>query len=87
MVWSAVLGTRTMFFFLRAHQLASDGARGCVDSRSVILGAIVEVFGYVECKEDKWDCKERGSGRCSQKGKFELFSLTETKLKGNREIS
>ena len=25
-------------------------------------------FGYIGCKEDKWDCKERGKGRCFQKG-------------------
>ena len=32
-----VLGARTLYFFLRAHQLASDGAGGFADSCLVIL--------------------------------------------------
>ena len=43
-------------------------------------------FGYIECKGDKWDCKERGSGRVFREGKFELLALTEIKLNGARRI-
>ena len=28
-----------------------------------------KLFGYLECKKNKWDCEEKGKGRCFQKGK------------------
>ena len=41
----------------------------------------------MECKGDKWDCKERGSGNIFRRRKFELLVLTEEKLKGNGAVS
>ena len=42
----------------------------------------------MECKRNKWNCEEGGSGGRFQKGKlFELLALTDTKLKGNGEVS
>ena len=41
----------------------------------------------MECKRNKWDCEEGGGDGCFQKGKFELFALTETKLKETGKVS
>ena len=41
--------------------------------------------GYMECKRNKWDCEEVVD--VFRKGKFELLALTDTKLRGNGEVS
>ena len=41
----------------------------------------------MECKRNKWNCKEGGGGGLFKEGKFELLALTETKLKGNGEVT
>ena len=41
----------------------------------------------MKCKRNKWGCEEGGVVDIFRKGKFDLFALTETKLKGNGEVS
>ena len=41
----------------------------------------------MECKRDKWGLQRgRSWWRFFRKGKFEFLALTETKLKGNKEV-
>ena len=41
----------------------------------------------MECKRNKWNCKEEEVVDFFKEGKVELLALTETKLKGNGEVS
>ena len=47
----------------------------------------VNFLGYMECKGDKWIEKRKEVVDIFRKGKFELFALIETKLKGNAKVS
>ena len=42
-----------------------------------------KLFGYLKCKGDKWDSKEKGSVVFSWKFEFDLLTLTEMKTKVN----
>ena len=41
----------------------------------------------MECKKKKWTAKREETVDGFKRGKFELLALSETKLKGNREVS
>ena len=41
----------------------------------------------MDCKRNKWNCKEGGDGERFQKRKVRVACLAETKLKGNGEVS
>ena len=48
---------------------------------------LCQPFRYMECKRNKWNCEEDEVVDVFREGKIEFLSLTETKLKGNGEIS
>ena len=48
---------------------------------------VCKVFKCRKCKKNKWNCEERGRDGGFQRKNFKLLALTETKLKGNEEVS
>ena len=88
MVWGAVLGSRTLFL-LPTSASAGLGRRGryrrfpsCITQRNYVnrLGTwnVRGINGTAQIEEVVDIFRE---------GKFKLLALTETKLKGNREVS
>ena len=45
-----------------------------------ITAKLYKLAGYMECKRNKWYCKEGGVADVFMKGKFKMFTLTETEM-------
>ena len=87
-VWGAMLGVRTLFL-LPTSASATLGQSG----RYHHLPPFITRRNYVNClgtsnvKGVNGTAKREEAVDIFKEGKFELFALTETKLKGNGEVS
>ena len=87
MVRDSMLGLTLCFFFLQAHQLASDGAAGFATPALYNLAKLCKLLKYIECKKSKWTYKEGGGGEYFQRRKVQIACLDIDKIKrGGRGI-